>query len=53
MAIEWGIALMAGMTFLLSFYVLFFIAHLMDWSVRTLSGGKQGLILDLVPEKTE
>ncbi|MFH1404420.1 MAG: hypothetical protein ABIH11_09145 [Candidatus Altiarchaeota archaeon] len=47
------LAIAAGGLFLIGFYCLFYLAHLLDWSVRTLSGNKQGLIFDLEPVKNE
>ncbi|MFC2162379.1 hypothetical protein ACFLRF_01740 [Candidatus Altiarchaeota archaeon] len=46
---------MLGMIFLFAggFYLLFFLAHLLDWSVRTFSGNTQGIIVDIEPVRKE
>jgi hypothetical protein len=50
---EWEIGLMSGVTFLAGFYMLFMLSHVMDWSLRTISGGKHGLIVNLATEKAD
>jgi hypothetical protein len=42
-----------GLIFMAVFYLLYYLAHLMDWSVRTLSGNRQGIIYELEPVKKE
>ncbi|MCX6695594.1 MAG: hypothetical protein NTU61_04800 [Candidatus Altiarchaeota archaeon] len=41
-----GIPVVVSVTFLMLFYCLYYIAHLMDWSIRTLSGNKHRVIVD-------
>ncbi len=42
-------AITGGLLFLIGFYCLFYLAHLLDWSVRTFSGNKLGVIMELEP----
>ena len=48
MAFEWlGVPVAVAMAFLVFFYCMYYLAHLMDWSVRTLSGNNHRVILDV------
>jgi hypothetical protein len=42
-----GIPVLVAMSFLMFFYCLYYMAHLMDWSVRTLSGNKHRIIVEV------
>jgi len=46
MANIWFIPVMFSVMFLLFFYCMYYLAHMMDWSIRTLSGNKHAVILD-------
>jgi len=44
---EWlGFSVFIAIGFLLFFYCMYYLAHMMDWSVRTLSGNKHRVIGD-------
>ncbi|MBD3261762.1 MAG: hypothetical protein GF334_08880 [Candidatus Altiarchaeales archaeon] len=38
-----------GASVFIVFYLLYLLAHVMDFSVRTFSGGRQKLIFDMKP----